>query len=350
VESKILVVDDDVAICEFYAGVLRREGYDVVFANDGHAALEAFAQHHPDLVLLDVMICRLDGFEVCRRIKKNPEGRLNPVVLVTGLSATEHRVKGIEAGADDFLVKPVDDTELLARVRSLLSRKADTDELERAESVLFALARTIEGKDPCTAGHCERLSDHCEQLGRRIGPPEQEITALRRAAIVRDIGKVAVPDAILLKPSKLTDSEWKIMQQHPLLGERICAPLKSFRQSLGIVRHHHERLDGTGYPDRLTGDQIPLMARVLTIADVYDALASTRPYRYALSSSRALEVMADEVRKGWWDPRVFAEFRELNPEGHHAPNKRLFFFHNRSRTRQERGRIAGATESALFRH
>jgi putative two-component system response regulator len=199
-------------------------------------------------------MCRcqnLDGFEVCRRLKSNSATRLVPIVLVTALSAVEDRVRGLEAGADDFLIKPVDRTELLARVRSLLSLKAFTDELEQAETVLFSLAQSIEGKDPYTEGHCQRLSDYSAYLAERMGLPLEQITALRRAGIVHDIGKIAVPDAILLKPAKLTPEEFQAMQQHPLVGERICGPLKSFRLVLPIIRHHHEKLDGTGYPDGL---------------------------------------------------------------------------------------------------
>jgi putative two-component system response regulator len=235
-------------------------------------------------------------------------------VLVTGLSATADRVRGIQAGADDFLNKPFDQTELIARVRSLLSLKAHTDELERAESVLFALAHSIEGKDPYTRGHCERLSDYSARLALRVGLPETQVSALRRAGIVHDIGKVAVPDAVLLKPGRLTPDEYKIMQEHPLVGERICTPLRSFRQVLPIIRHHHEKLDGSGYPDGLRGEQIPLTARILTIVDVYDALTTARPYKHSLSSAEAQQIMADEVRNGWWDPQLFTEFQGLQRE------------------------------------
>jgi putative two-component system response regulator len=231
--------------------------------------------------------------------------------LITGLSETQDRVRGLEAGADAFLSKPINLSELLARVRSLLSLKVFTDELERAESVLFALACSIEAKDPYTEGHCRRLSDCSAELGERVGLPEQQIVALRRAGIVHDIGKVAVPDNLLLKKGSLTQEEWKIMREHPVVGERICTPLKSFRLVLPIIRHHHEKLDGSGYPDGLKGEQIPLMARVLQIVDVYDALTTQRPYKRALSASESLETMANEVSQGWWDPHIFAEFQQM---------------------------------------
>lgn len=222
---------------------------------------------------------RLTGFQACEKIKNNPDTYLIPVILITALSDKQDRIEGIKVGADDFLTRPVDRTELLARVRSLLRLKQRTDELERAESVLFALAQSIEGKDPYTHGHCERLAEYSARLGEQLGLPEDQITALRRAGIVHDVGKIAVPDAILLKPGRLTPDEWRIIREHPVVGERICAPLKSFRFVLPIIRHHHEKLDGSGYPDGLSGEAIPVTARVLQMVDVYDALTTERPYK-----------------------------------------------------------------------
>jgi putative two-component system response regulator len=320
--GKILVVDDDAANRELLQESLVAEGLEVVTAPDGRSSLEEFARVKPDLVLLDVNMPFLDGFEVCRRLKSNPETRLTPVVLVTGLTGREDRVRGIKSGADGFLSKPVDQSELLAHVRSLLSLKAHTDELERAELVLFALARCIEGKDPNTEGHCERLSGYSVRLGKEIGLAEEQLVALRRAGIVHDIGKVAVPETILLKPGRLTPEEFLVMQHHPVLGERICAPLKSFRLVLPIIRHHHEKLDGSGYPDRLKGEEIPLTARVLQIVDVYDALTTDRPYKSAFASVKALEIMEDEVNKGWWDSRIFGEFKRLVASGEWADQTR----------------------------
>ncbi len=309
--ATILVVDDELANRELMEALLEPQGYRVLMAEDGQEALDSFAKHQPDLVLLDVMMPKLDGVEVCRQLKKNPETRLTPVVLVTALSALDDRVRGLEAGADDFLAKPVERTELMARVRALLSLKAHTDELERAEAVLFALAQSIEGKDSYTGGHCDRLSNYSERLGLRIGLPEDHITALHRGGIVHDIGKVAVPDAILLKPGKLTSEEWNIMREHPIVGERICSPLKSFRLVLPIIRHHHEKIDGSGYPDGLQGEQIPVVARIMALADVYDALTTERSYKAALSIEQALKMMEEEVHKGWWDKHLFAEFRAM---------------------------------------
>ena len=309
--GKILIVDDDIDVRSGLQLLLRRQDYDVRTASDGNGALDACASFDPDLILLDVMTPGRDGFEVCHEIKSRPETRLIPVILVTGLSDKSHRIRGIEAGADDFLNKPIDMTELDARVRSLLRLKSFTDELEHAEAVLFSLALSIEARDPYTHGHCARLSEFSAHLGERIGLPDDDITALRRAGIVHDIGKVVVPDAILLKPGPLTTEERAAIREHPAVGEHICSPLKSFRTVLGIIRHHHERWDGSGYPDGLRGGAIPLAARVLQIADVYDALTTQRAYRAALAPNDAWKVLEEEVNRGWWDGYLVREFREM---------------------------------------
>src|SRR6202167_2671170 len=315
VTGTILVADDQVSNRELLHELLTTQGFNVITAADGAEALDRLGTVPADLVILDVMMPRLNGFEACKKIKASPDTYLIPVILVTALSEKQDRIEGIQAGADDFLTRPVDRTELLARVRSLLKLKHRTDELERAESVLFTLARSIEGKDPYTHGHCERLADYSARLGEQLGLSEDQLTALRRAGIVHDVGKIAVPDAILLKPGRLTPEEWAIMHEHPLVGERICAPMKSFRYVLPIIRHHHEKLDGSGYPDGLRGNAIPVTARVLQIVDVYDALTTERPYKKAFSITDALEIMKQEVAKGWWDPDIFQHFARLVSSG-----------------------------------
>jgi putative two-component system response regulator len=315
VTGTILVADDQAANRELLEELLLHHGFKVITVSDGAAVIEELARTQVDLVLMDVMMPRLTGFQSCEKIKNNPDTYLIPVILVTALSDRQDRIEGIKVGADDFLSRPVDRTELLARVRSLLRLKQRTDELERAESVLFSLARSIEGKDPYTHGHCERLADYSARLGEQLGLPEDQITALRRAGIVHDVGKIAVPDAILLKPGRLTPEEWTIIREHSVVGERICAPLKSFRFVLPIIRHHHEKLDGSGYPDGLRGESIPITARVLQVVDVYDALTTDRPYKKAFSISDALQMMKEEVGKGWWDPYIFDEFERLMRAG-----------------------------------
>jgi putative two-component system response regulator len=315
ITGTVLVADDQAANRELLEELLTLQGCKVVTVPDGAAALEELTRTQFDLVLLDVMMPHLNGFEVCEKIKNNPDTYLIPVIMITALSDKQDRIEGIKVGADDFLSRPLDRTELLARVRSLLKLKQRTDELERAESVLFSLARSIEGKDPYTHGHCERLSDYSTRLGEHLGLSEDQLIALRRAGIVHDVGKIAVPDAILLKPGSLTADEWKLIREHPVVGERICAPLKSFRFVLPIIRHHHEKFDGSGYPDGLRGENIPVTARVLQVVDVYDALTTDRPYKKAFSITDALQTMKQEVGKGWWDPRIFDEFERLARSG-----------------------------------
>src|ERR1700730_10507396 len=315
ITGTILIADDQSSNRELLEEFLTPQGFKVIGDQEGAAALEELTRVQADLVLLDVMMPRINGFEVCERIKANPDTYLIPVIMITALSDKHDRLEGIKVGADDFLSRPVDRTELLARVRSLLKLKQRTDELERAESVLFTLARSIEGKDPYTHGHCERLSEYSARLGEHLGLSEDQLIALRRAGVVHEIGKIAVPDAILLKPGPLTPDEWKLIKEHPVVGERICAPLKSFRFVLPIIRHHHEKFDGSGYPDGLRGEAIPMAARVLQIVDVYDALTTDRPYKKAFSITDALQTMKEEVAKGWWDSHIFNQFEGLVRSG-----------------------------------
>jgi len=315
ITGTILVADDQAANRELLEELLTTQGYKVITVPDGAAAVAELTRTQFDLVLLDVMMPHLNGFEVCLKIKSNPDTYLIPVIMITALCDKQDRLEGIKVGADDFLSRPVDRTELLARVRSLLKLKQRTDELERAESVLFSLARSIEGKDPYTHGHCERLSDYSARLGEHLGLSEDQLIALRRAGIVHDVGKIAVPDAILLKPGSLTPDEWTLIREHPVVGERICSPLKSFRFVLPIIRHHHEKFDGSGYPDGLGGEDIPVTARVLQVVDVYDALTTDRPYKKAFSITDALQTMKQEVAKGWWDAHIFGQFERLVRSG-----------------------------------
>jgi putative two-component system response regulator len=310
-KATILVADDAEANLELLSDLLHQAGYAVVCAENGERALHLLRKQPVDLALLDVVMPGCTGFALCREIKSRAETRLLPVVLVTGLTNKEDRIQGIQCGADDFLSKPINREELLARVQSLLRLKEFTDELESAEAVLFSLALSIEAKDPYTEGHCHRLAQYSAALAERLGLPEELRVALHRAGIVHDIGKVAVPERILLKPGPLTVEERRIIERHPVVGERICAPLKSFRHVLPIIRHHHERADGSGYPDGLAGNEIPLAARILQTVDIYDALATDRPYRKALPPEEAFAVMRGEVSRGWWDGSLVEEWAAL---------------------------------------
>lgn len=310
-EGIILVADDNEANRDLLVGLLNGEGYHVFSVADGKQALEQINRDPIDLALLDVLMPGKTGLEVCLAMKAKPETRLIPVVLLTSLIGDNERIRGIMCGADDFLSKPVNRHELLARVHSLIRLKQFTDELDNAEAVLLSLALSIEAKDPYTEGHCDRLSKYSVAVGEKLSLPEDLRVALRRGGLVHDIGKLAVPESILLKPGPLTAKERKVMEQHTIAGERICAPLRSFRNVLPIIRHHHEKQDGSGYPDGLKGEQVPLTARILQVTDVYDALTTDRPYRKALSPEKAFEIMREEVERGWWDVAVVNAFETV---------------------------------------
>jgi len=296
--GKVVIADDEAVCTDLASRLMRRLGYDVTVVTDGAMALECVARDAPDVILLDAQMPHIDGFEVCRRLKAASCTRLIPVVLVTGLTTTEDRVRGIEAGADDFLSKPFHVEELAARVRSLMRVKRFTDELESAESVILSLALTIEARDPYTKGHCERLARYSTVLGRQLGLASDEIAALYRGGYLHDIGKIAVPDKVLFKRSSLSSAECALMRQHTVIGDNLCLPMHSLRLVRPIVRHHHERLDGSGYPDGLCGNEIPLLAQIVGIVDAYDAMTTTRPYRQAWPAERAFEELWHDVAEG----------------------------------------------------
>ena len=305
---RVLVVDDNSDTAMLMQELLGHRGYEVITASSAEQAEAKILHAAPDLILSDVIMPGKSGYELCRELKENPATRLIPFVLITGLSNREDRVRGIEAGADDFLNKPIFPEELFARVKSLLKLKEFTDELETAESVLCSLGLSVESRDPYTEGHCERLALHASALGRHLGLDDESVVALRRGGFLHDLGKIAIPDEILKKGSNLTASEWEIMKQHPLIGENICQPLKSLRRVLPIIRNHHEHSDGSGYPDGLKKQDIPLLARVLQVADVYDALRTVRPYKAALSHEQAAATMREEAMAGLWDQDLVNEF------------------------------------------
>jgi putative two-component system response regulator len=305
---RILVVDDHPAIAGLMGQLLTQRGYDVVTAADAEQGAAEVRRQAPDLILSDVRMPGKSGYEFCRELKSDPVTRLIPFVLITGLSDSADKLQGIEAGADDFLNKPVLAEELTARVKSLLRVKEFTDELETADSVLCTLGLIVEGRDPYTEGHCERLALYGADLGRHLGLDEDSIVALRRGGFLHDLGKIAVPDEILKKGSDLTPPEWEIMKLHPVTGENICKPLKSLRLVLPIIRNHHEHADGSGYPDGLRAGEIPLLPRVLQVVDVYDALRTARPYKPALAHEQAAQTMREEARQGLWDAELVNEF------------------------------------------
>ncbi len=305
----ILVVDDEPRNVELLCAYLEPAPYHLTTATSGAEALAAVAARPPDLILLDAMMPGLDGFAVCAQLKSAPATRLIPVVMVTALAATEDRLRGIEVGADDFLSKPVSRLELTTRVRSLLSAKRYLDDLEEAERVILALAKAIEARDGYTEAHTERVSAGAVALGRRVGLPAAQLEVLYHGGMLHDVGKIGIPEAVLGKPGALSAPEAALMRTHPLRGVEICGPLRSrlIRKALPIIRHHHERIDGGGYPDGLGGAEIPLLARIMAISDAYDAMTSDRPYRRGMAAAEALSLLRQGAGSQW-DTDLVTEF------------------------------------------
>jgi putative two-component system response regulator len=310
-KQSILVVDDNLVNAVLLKDLLATRGYQAVAVQSAAAAEAEIRRQAPDLILLDVVMPGKSGYEVCRELKADSKTRLIPIVMITGLSAREDRLKGIEAGADDFLTKPISAEELFARVGSLLKLKEFTDELETVDSVLCTLGLSVEARDPYTEGHCERLAKNASDLGTFLGLDEESLLALRRGGYLHDLGKISVPDEILKKGTDLTEAEWAIMKQHPVTGEAICRPLKSLRLVLPIIRHHHEHSDGSGYPDGLHDKEIPLLPRILQVVDIYDALRTARPYKPAFGHGEAAITMRHEAEIGLWDKELVAEFLSM---------------------------------------
>jgi cyclic di-GMP phosphodiesterase len=311
--GRVLIVDDYEANIFALRRLLEGEGYDVLTATNGRDALDLVHRERPDLVLLDVVMPEISGLDVCAALKNVAETCLTPVVLVSALQERESRIEGLDAGADDFLSKPVDPQELSARVRSLIRIKRLTAELESAESLFLTLGRFIEARDPYTEDHCDRLAQYATTLGTALGLDREELDALYRGAFIHDIGKIAIPDRLLLKKGKLTRAEHTLMKQHTIIGDELCRTVRSLEIVRPIVRHHHERLDGRGYPDGLAGDAIPLLARIVSVVDVFDALTTDRPYRKAMRTDAALALMRTDAKAGWCDVGLVEAFVDVMP-------------------------------------
>lgn len=311
----VLVVDSQEVNRRVMRGMLKQEPYRMLEAGHAGDALAILDRERVDLVILDLMMPGISGLELCRRIKSNRRTQLLPVLMLTSVQGIESEVAGLASGADEFLNRPLHPTVVRTRIRAMLRNKAAVDSLEEAETILFALAQAIEQRDPYTSGHCERLSHYAVELGNALGLPRPQLLALHRGGFLHDIGKISIPDSILFKKGTLTEDEWILMRSHAAGGEAICRPMKNLAPVLPIIRNHHERWDGSGYPDGLRGEAIPLLARILQIADIYDALTTTRPYKAALSTREALDVLSSETRRGWRDPELTALFTELIERG-----------------------------------
>ena len=320
---EVLLVEDNPRDAEMTLRTLRKrnlanqvvhvkdgqEALDWIFGTGSHADRDVSAR--PKFVVLDLKLPKVDGLEVLRAIRADERTRLIPVVLVTGLTDSDSRVRGLEVGADDFMAKPFIVPEMRARVASLLRIKRYTDALDSAESVILSLAMTIEARDFATKGHCQRLAQYAVALGERVGLSSEDLDALRIGGYLHDIGKVGIPDRVLLKDGKLDTNEYDLMKSHTLIGDRLCAELRLLKRIRPIVRHHHEHLDGSGYPDRLVGDEVPLLAQIMGVVDVFDAVTTSRPYKPALAVEQACAVLRDEVRLGWRRADLVESFVQL---------------------------------------
>jgi putative two-component system response regulator len=297
--GRVLVVDDNEAVTSVFKRLLGQEGYEVEVTHDGLSALHSIEARMPDLVVLDVVIPGLNGLDLCRRLKQDQATRLLPVVLITGHDERDKRIEGASAGADDFLSKPVDTEELIARVRSLIRLKRYTDDFDSASSIIMMLAVMVESRDGYTVGHCHRMANYATAIGRSLGLSDEDLQTLRRGGFLHDIGMLAIPDSVLRKPGPLEPEEYESIKSHPVIGDSLCAHLRSLQPVRAIVRHHHERLDGSGYPDGLRGDEIPVVAQIIGLVDVYDAITSQRAYQDVQPTKQAVETLRDHVRRGW---------------------------------------------------
>lgn len=310
----ILVVDDIQSNLELMEAVFLKEGYSVYTAGESKAAIDLFKQYPIDLAVLDVIMPGIDGFELCRKLKDLSGKRFFPVILLTALTDQGSRIKGLESGADDFISKPFDTLELTIKIKSLLKLKAVQEELEHSENIILTLAVAMEARDPYTKGHSTRVSKLSVDFASFLGLPKKDQEKMKKAGILHDIGKIGISASLLLKPGPLIEEEAEAIRRHAVLGEEICRPLVSMRTILPAIRHHHERWDGKGFPDRLAGQEIPIMARILSIIDSFDAMVSVRPYRDRRSSKTVLEIMRSEWHKGQWDPELLGYFLEMmNP-------------------------------------
>jgi putative two-component system response regulator len=311
----ILILDQVDVSRRILRGILKNEPYRLVEACRAPEALEIISRQKVDLVILDMMMPGMSGPEFCRTLRSSRSTQLIPILIITSVLGVENEVAGIASGADEFLLKPLHPAVVRTRIRAMLRQKSAIDSLEEAESILFALAQAVEHRDAYTAGHCQRLAWYSVSLGMRLGLPKSDLLALHRGGYLHDLGKIGVPDAILHKKRSLTEEEWAIIRTHPVRGEDICRPMKSLQSVLPVIRSHHERWDGGGYPDGLRGREIPLMARILQIADIYDALTTTRPYKPAHPPELAIATLKHEASLGWRDPELVDVFQSIAQSG-----------------------------------
>ncbi len=305
---RVLIIDDSEEQVRLLKRVLVADGCECDAIADGRRACEAALAVGPDAILLDVELPHVDGLSICRQLKNTPETALIPVLIMTGQVGSQHHLAALEAGADDFLPKPTSVAVLRARLRSAIKLKRSIDGLDDAAGSILMLASALEARDPSTKGHCDRLADYGVRLGRRLGLGLDDLRALHLGGYLHDLGKIAVPDAVLYKPGRLTAAEYELIKAHPLVGDRICAPMRTLQHVRPIVRSHHELIDGSGYPDGLSGSRVPLLAQIIAIVDVYDALTSDRPYHAAMSADSAFAELRAEAAAGKRETVLVEEF------------------------------------------
>lgn len=304
----ILIVDDIEAHAELMEAFLITEGYKVQATTDIQEAIRLTENLSPDLAILDVMMPGINGYDLCKKLKSIAAKRFFPIILLTGLDQLEDKITGIEAGADDFFSKPFNKIEFTTKIRSLLKLKKLQDDLDHSEDIILTLAVAIEAKDPYTKGHSERVSNLSKKLAKFIGLSEGESITIKKAATLHDIGKIGLREDILHKKEPLHENELELLMRHPVIGENICNPLHSLKQILPGIRYHHERWDGKGYPDKLKGEEIPIIARIISVIDSFDAIVSERPYRRSHNTNEALNLMNTEKSSGQWDPWLIERF------------------------------------------
>lgn len=310
-KPSVLLVDDMLSNLELLETVFAGAGFDVFTAPDAYSALNIFESSRIDIAILDVMMPGMDGYELCRRLKNSNGRQFFPVILLTALTDRQSRITGLECGADDFISKPFDATELITKVRSLLRLKALYDELEHSENVILTLAVAMESRDPYTRGHSTRVGEVSMSFASFLGLGRKEQEQMRKAGILHDIGKLGLSSELLCKGGSLTDEEFETVKRHTIIGEEICRPLVSLKWALPAIRSHHERWDGSGFPDGLSGEDIPLNARILSIADSFDAMVSKRPYRKGRSVDAVIEIFRHERYSGQWDPNLVEYFIDM---------------------------------------
>jgi cyclic di-GMP phosphodiesterase len=313
--TRVLVVDDDAGVSNLFERILSREGYEVQTATDFDSTREIIERQPPDVILLDIVLPGIDGFTICKWLKDNANTRLTPVILVSAFGDRESRITGRRSGADDFLIKPVDLQELVARVAAAAKLKRYTDDLDSAASIVMTLAVMIEARDGITEGHCHRMANYATAIGRALGLGSADLQALHRGGFLHDIGMLAIPPAVLLKAGPLEPEEFDRIKSHTIIGDELCRNLRSLQAVRPIVRHHHERVDGSGYPDGLRGDEIPLLAQIISVVDLYDAVTHSRPYQPTQSPIEAVKLLRRQAVAGIRDSKIVETFAAIIAAG-----------------------------------